>query len=155
LAKDQPLNCSKSNSLKDNIMRSRTSSIVIWVLRVVPAIILLQTLFFKFSAAPESVYIFSTLGLEPWGRILVGILELIAAVLLLVPYTTLFGAILGVGLMGGALFSHLTKLGIVVQDDNGALFILALVVFISCCTLIIIFRKKSAILLPFLFKKSY
>jgi uncharacterized membrane protein YphA (DoxX/SURF4 family) len=136
-------------------MRSKTSSIVIWLLRVVPAIVLLQTLFFKFSAAPESVYIFSTLGLEPWGRILVGILELIAAILLLVPYTTLFGAILGVALMGGALFSHLTKLGIVVQDDNGALFILALIVFVSCCTLTIIFKKKLAILFPFLFKKSY
>jgi hypothetical protein len=115
----------------------------------------LQTLFFKFSAAPESVYIFSTLGLEPWGRILVGIFELIAAVLLLVPYTTLLGAVLGVGLMGGALFSHLTKLGIVVQNDSGELFILALIVFASCLALIVIFRKKAAAFLPFLFRKSY
>jgi uncharacterized membrane protein YphA (DoxX/SURF4 family) len=136
-------------------MRSRTPSYVIWILRVVPAIILLQTLFFKFSAAAESVHIFSTLGLEPLGRITVGILELIAAVLLLVPYTTLFGAILGAGSMVGALFSHLTKLGIVVLDDSGALFILALIVFVSCCTLIIIFRRKAATLLSSLFKQIY
>ncbi|MBL7699053.1 MAG: DoxX family protein [Chitinophagaceae bacterium] len=123
-------------------MKNRTSNIIAWILRVVPAIILLETLYFKFSAAPESVFIFSTLGLEPWGRILVGIFELIAAILLLIPRTTLVGAILGMGLMGGAIFSHLTKLGIVVQNDGGELFILALIVFITCFCLFIIFRKK-------------
>ncbi len=128
-------------------MTKKTSIIFLWVLRVVPAIVLLQTLFFKFSAAPESIYIFSTLGLEPWGRILVGILELIAAVLLLIPRTTFFGAFLGMGLMGGALFSHFTKLGIVVQNDGGALFILALIVFVSCICLLIIFRKQAAVFL--------
>src|SRR6476620_207713 len=120
-------------------MTHQTSRIFIWILRIIPAIILLQTLFFKFSAAPESVYIFSTLGLEPWGRILVGILELIASILLLIPRTTLAGAILGMGLMAGAVFSHLTKLGIVVQNDGGELFVLALIVFITCFCLFIIF----------------
>ena len=136
-------------------MTKKTANIFVWILRVVPAIILLQTLFFKFSAAPESVYIFSTLGLEPWGRILVGILELIASILLLIPRTTLAGAILGMALMAGAVFSHLTKLGIVVQNDGGELFVLALIVLVSCFCLFIIFRKQVSVLLPFLFKKSY
>jgi uncharacterized membrane protein YphA (DoxX/SURF4 family) len=134
-------------------MTHQTSKIFVWILRVIPAVVLMQTLFFKFSAAPESVYIFSTLGLEPWGRILVGIFELIAAILLLIPRTTLLGAILGMGLMAGAIFSHLTKLGIVVQNDHGELFILALIVFITCFCLFIIFRKKVTVLLPFVFKK--
>ena len=50
-----------------------TKSIFSLVLRLVPAIILLQTLYFKFSAAPESVFIFEQLGLEPWGRIGLGV----------------------------------------------------------------------------------
>lgn len=106
------------------------------VLRVVPAVILLQTLFYKFSAAPESVYIFETLGLEPYGRIGLGILELITAILILVPRTTWMGAMLGVGIMAGALFSHLTQLGVVVQNDGGTLFILALVTFAFCVVLV-------------------
>ena len=135
-------------------MTNKTSKVLTWILRIVPAIILLQTLFFKFSAAPESVYIFSTLGLEPWGRILVGILELITAILLLVPRSTLLGSVIGLGLMGGAIFSHLTKLGIVVQDDGGELFILALIVFICCLWLFILSRKQIKIFLPFLFKRT-
>lgn len=93
-------------------------SVIFWILRLVAAVIMLQTLFFKFTAAEESVYIFSTLGIEPWGRIGTGVIELIASVLLLIPSTTAFGALLGVGVMSGALMSHLTKLGIVVQGDQ-------------------------------------
>ncbi|MFC4220055.1 DoxX family protein [Flagellimonas marina] len=107
-------------------------SILPLVLKAVPAIILLQTLFFKFSAAPESVYIFETLGLEPIGRIGIGILELIAAILLFIPKTTWLGAVLGLGLMVGAIVSHLTKLGVVVQNDGGTLFALALTTFVFC-----------------------
>ena len=106
------------------------------VLRVVPAVILLQTLFYKFSAAPESVYIFETLGLEPYGRIGLGVVELITAILILVPRTTWLGAMLGLGIMAGALFSHLTQLGVVVQNDGGTLFILALVTFAFCVVLV-------------------
>lgn len=113
-----------------------TKSIVNAILRIVPAVILLQTLFFKFTAAPESVYIFEKLGLEPWGRIGLGVLELIVAVLILVPKTTSLGALIGIGIMGGAIFSHLTKLGIVVQNDGGTLFFLALVTFIFCVVLV-------------------
>ena len=117
------------------------STIGIWILRLMAAIILLQTLYFKFSAAPESIYIFSKLGMEPWGRIGTGILELIAGILLLVPATTLFGALLATGLMAGAILFHITKLGIIVQDDGGQLFIYALLVFVSSIVLIIIYRN--------------
>lgn len=114
----------------------------IWVLKLVAAFIMLQTLFFKFSASPESVYIFTTLGIEPWGRIGTGIMELIASVLILYPKTTGIGAILGAGLMSGALFFHFTKLGFEVRGDGGLLFIYALLVFISCVLLAIIYRKN-------------
>ena len=113
-----------------------------WVLRIIAALIMLQTLYFKFSGAEESVYIFSQLGMEPWGRIGIGIVELIAAILLVIPSTTAFGAILGVGVMSGAIISHLTKLGIVVQDDHGLLFIYALLVFTCCLILAYSFRQQ-------------
>ncbi|MEM1093342.1 MAG: DoxX family protein [Bacteroidota bacterium] len=99
-----------------------------WIARIVAAVILLQTLFFKFTGAAESVFIFSELGVEPWGRIASGVVELIAAVLLLVPRTAALGALAALGVMGGAIMSHLAVLGIVVQDDGGLLFGLALVV---------------------------
>ena len=97
------------------------------VLRIVIAVILLQTLRYKFLAHPDSVYIFSTLGLEPYGRIGIGVMELIASVLLFPKRTIWFGALLSVGLMAGALFSHLTQLGIEVKNDGGTLFYMALV----------------------------
>jgi hypothetical protein len=109
----------------------RTHRWISGFLQVVSAIILAQTLFFKFTGAPESRFIFSTLGIEPWGRIGTGVMELIAVVLLLVPRTAVFGAGLSVGLMSGAIFSHLTKLGLVVQNDGGLLFALATTVLVS------------------------
>ncbi len=120
-----------------------------WVLRVVPAAILLQTLFFKFTAAPESVYIFETLGLEPWGRIGSGLAELVAAVLLLVPRPRLplVGAALGVALMVGAIGSHLTRLGIEVQGDGGLLFGLAVAVLVCCAAVVYLRRNELAALL--------
>jgi uncharacterized membrane protein YphA (DoxX/SURF4 family) len=118
-------------------------NVIVWILRLVASIILLQTLFFKFTAAPESVYIFTKLGLEPFGRIGIGCLELVASVLILIPRTTSYGALLGMGIMAGALFSHLTKLGIVVQNDGGQLFILALIVLVSCAILLLMFRKQN------------
>lgn len=116
--------------------------LLFWILRILAALIMLQTLFFKFSGAEESVYIFSKLGMEPWGRFGTGTAELIASILLLIPRTTLFGAILGLGVMSGALFFHLTRLGIVVMDDHGQLFIYALLVFISCLILAWSYRKQ-------------
>lgn len=100
------------------------------VLRIVIAVILLQTLRYKFLAHPDSVYIFSTLGLEPYGRIGIGVMELIASVLLFPKRTIWLGALLSVGLMAGALFSHLTQLGIEVKNDGGTLFYMALVTWI-------------------------
>jgi uncharacterized membrane protein YphA (DoxX/SURF4 family) len=116
------------------------STIGIWVLRLLAAIILLQTLYFKFSAAPESIYIFSKLGMEPWGRVSIGLLELIASILILVPATTFFGSLLAIALMAGAIFFHLTTLGIIVQNDGGQLFIYALLVLVSSIALAIIHR---------------
>lgn len=96
-----------------------------WMVRLLAAGILLQTLYFKFTGAPESVFIFSTLGVEPWGRIASGVMELVASGLLLYSGTAGLGGVLAVGLMGGAVMSHLTKLGIEVQGDGGLLFALA------------------------------
>ncbi len=122
-------------------MKQNYTVIGTWVLRLIAAFILLQTLFFKFSAAEESVYIFSTIGMEPWGRIGSGIVELIAAILILIPKTTWMGAFLGVAVMSGAIFFHLTKLGIIIKNDGGQLFIYALLVFVSCFVLLIIYKN--------------
>lgn len=103
-----------------------------WILRIVAAVILLQTLFFKFTAAPESVYIFTKVGAEPWGRIGSGVLELLAVILLLIPRFTWLGSLLVLGVMAGAILSHLTVLGIEVQGDKGLLFGLALTAFVTC-----------------------
>lgn len=94
------------------------------------AAILLQTLFFKFTAAPESVYIFSTLGIEPVGRIGSGVAELISAILLIWPSKSLIGAIISAGVMVGAIASHVLFLGFEIMDDGGLLFTLALIVFL-------------------------
>lgn len=118
-----------------------------WALQVLVALILGQTLFFKFSGAPESVYIFSTLGLEPGGRYASGIAELVAAMLLLIPSTAAIGATLALCVITGAIVSHLTRLGIVVQDDGGLLFALALIVFASSAAIIALRRAQLASIL--------
>lgn len=118
------------------------SPVLLWILRIIPAIIMLQTLFFKFSASAESVYIFSTLGVEPWGRILSGVMELIAGILLVIPGKTVYGAIIGAGVMAGAIMSHLTILGIEVMDDGGQLFIYALITFVCCAILVFVNRGQ-------------
>lgn len=105
------------------------------------ALILLQTLWFKFTAAPESVYIFSQLGAEPAGRIGSGVAELIAAVLLLVPRTAWAGAALALGIMSGAIVSHLTVLGIDVMGDGGTLFVLAFTV--AACAVYVLVRDRA------------
>ena len=121
--------------------RTRTIS---WVLQVVAAVILLQTLFFKFTGASESVYIFSTLGAEPWGRIGSGVIELLAAGLLLYTRTAAGGAALALVVITGAIFSHLTKLGITIPavDDHGELFALAVVVFLASAVVLVLRRRE-------------
>jgi len=113
-----------------------SGKILQWTLRLIAAVIMLQTLYFKFTAAEESVYIFSTLGMEPWGRIGTGILELFASLMILVPSWTVFGALLAAGIMGGAIVSHLFVLGIPVMGDGGQLFFYALLVFTSSAILL-------------------
>lgn len=120
--------------------------ILSWVLQLTVAGILLQTLFFKFTGAEESVYIFSTLGAEPWGRIGSGLVELIAALLLLIPATAPFGALLTMGLMVGAIGSHLTVLGIAVRGDGGLLFGLAVTSFIGSALVLLIRRAQIPVL---------
>jgi len=115
------------------------------LLRLLAAAILLQTLFFKFTGAEESVYIFSTLGAEPWGRIGSGVAELITAVLLLVPATAPIGGLLAMAVMSGAILSHLTILGIAVRGDGGLLFALAVIVWVAAAGVVWIYRQ----LLPF------
>ncbi len=121
-------------------MTSKTRTIIAWICRVTAAVILLQTLFFKFTAAPESVYIFTKVGLEPWGRIGSGVAELLAAIFILVPTTTWLGAGLALAVMAGAIFSHLTVLGIVVMNDGGLLFGLALAV--AACSVALLFLQR-------------
>jgi len=114
-------------------------------LRIIAAVILLQTLFFKFTAAPESVYIFTKVGAEPWGRIGSGIIELIASILLLTPRYSWLGSILAMGMMLGAIASHLTVLGIEVMGDGGLLFSLAIVVFAASSANLVLHRAEIPI----------
>ena len=129
---------------------SKTFIAISWILRGIAAVILLQTLFFKFTGAKESVYIFSTLGMEPWGRIGSGVAELIAAVLLLMPSTVVYGAVLSLGVISGAIFFHLTKLGIALTavDDHGELFALALVVFACSAVILAMHRSELPVVGP-------
>jgi uncharacterized membrane protein YphA (DoxX/SURF4 family) len=123
-----------------------TIAVLSWVLRITAAIILLQTLFFKFTAAPESVYIFTRVGAEPWGRIASGVVELIAAILIMTPRFTWLGSLLAMGVMAGAILSHLTLLGIEVQGDKGLLFALALIVFVCSTVNLLLHRSEIPVI---------
>ncbi|MBC7935169.1 MAG: DoxX family protein [Rhizobacter sp.] len=126
--------------------------ILSFTLRVVAAGILLQTLYFKFTGHPESVELFTKLGVEPWGRIGTGVIELVASILLLIPSTVFIGAFLGIGLMSGAILSHLTIIGIESKGDGGQLFILAITVWI-CCAIIMALYKQHAVIMLKKFRK--
>ena len=117
--------------------------IFIWVLRLIAAGIMLQTLYFKFTGATESIFIFKTLGIEPWGRYLSGFVELLASVLILINPLSWLGSVLSVGTMAGAILGHLTQLGIEVQSDGGLLVGLACVVLV--CTLVNLFFERKNI----------
>ncbi len=121
---------------------------------ILAAVIFLQTLFFKFTAHPDSVLLFSTLGLEPFGRIGLGVVELITAILLLVPRTTALGGLVGMGVISGALLSHLTILGVNFNNDGGTLFGLAVVVFLSTAAVTLIKRKELPVVGRFFLKKA-
>jgi putative oxidoreductase len=121
---------------------------VLWLMRLTVAGILLQTLFFKFTGAAESVFIFQTLGAEPYGRIASGVAELIAAVLILMPATAPLGALLSLGVISGAIVSHLTILGIEIMGDGGLLFALALMVFVGSAVVLLGYADQLPIVGP-------
>lgn len=116
------------------------------LLRIIIAILLIQTLYFKFTAHPDSVYIFSQIGLEPFGRIGIGILELITAILILNPKTIWSGSLLSIGIISGAIFTHLTKIGIEINNDGGTLFYIALIILILSAIVLIRVRKTIPII---------
>src|SRR5437667_12882789 len=124
---------------------SKTEHILSWSCRIVAAVILAQTLFFKFTGAEESIYIFTKVGLEPWGRYGSGVAELIATILLLTPRFAWAGALLALGVISGALVSHLTVLGIAVKNDGGLLFGLAIVVFVTSAITAFLHRRQIPI----------
>lgn len=125
----------------------KPKNLLLWACRIIAAIIMLQTLYFKFTAAPESVYIFSKVGMEPNGRIGTAIAELIASILIIYPKTSVIGAVMALGIMAGAIVTHLFILGIEVMNDGGQLFIYALVVTLT--SLYILFQylrtRRSAL----------
>ena len=138
---------------------SKGQTIASWILQIVVAIILFQTLFFKFTGAAESKYIFERLGLEPWGRIGSGVVELIAVILLLIPSTVTVGAIISMGVISGAIMSHLTKLGIVVinsdgTSDGGLLFALAVAVFVGSLAILVLRRAEIPVIGSAWFRKA-
>jgi putative oxidoreductase len=128
--------------------------IISWLLRIAAAVILLQTLYFKFTGHPESVELFTKLGVEPWGRIGTGIIELITGILLLIPSTAFIGAVLGIGLMSGAILSHIAVIGIASKGDGGQLFIMAIVVFVCCFITALLHKQQGILLFQRVFKKA-
>ena len=123
---------------------------VSWILRLFVAIILTQTLYFKFSGHADSVEIFSALNMEPLGRILIGILELIAAILILVPGTVAYGAILAWGIMSGAIIGHFTDIGF--AGGLKSLFFLGLAIWV-CSTILLFLYRNQFPLLRHMFEK--
>lgn len=128
-------------------MTKTTKKYVIFILQLIIAISHLQTLRFKFTAHPDSVYIFSQLNLEPYGRIGIGIFELIIAILILIPKTKIIAGMLSIAVITGAIVSHLGPLGVEVQNDNGILFYFAL--FVLASTLLFLWLQKEEVKLMF------
>ncbi|HYL14572.1 MAG TPA: DoxX family membrane protein [Terriglobales bacterium] len=126
----------------NRVHTSTAVKVVSWILRITAAIILLQTLYFKFTGAPESVYIFTKVHAEPWGRLGSGVMELVASILLLTPRYTWLGSLLAAAATAGAILSHLTLLGIEVQGDKGLLFALAIIVFLASLINLFLHRKQ-------------
>ncbi|MBL0135581.1 MAG: DoxX family protein [Chitinophagaceae bacterium] len=128
----------------------KLTTVLLWVLKILAAVIMLQTLYFKFTGHEQSVKLFTMLNMEPWGRIGTGVGELIASILILIPATTAIGALIGLGLMSGAIFFHFTTLGIKFDGDYG-LFIYGVIVWV-CCLIIVGVKREQ--LLKFLPKRT-
>lgn len=125
----------------------KLTTILIWILKLIAAVIMLQTLYFKFTGHEQSVRLFTEIGMEPWGRIGTGVMELIASILLLIPATTGFGALLGMGLMSGAMFFHFTKIGLDFDGDY-VLFAYAVITFVCCSIVAWVYRQQFLRFLP-------
>lgn len=127
---------------------SRGARITSWILQVAVAVLLAQTLYFKFRGEPISVHIFSQVGIEPWGRYLTGVAEAVAAILLLIPATAAFGALLALGILGGAIATHLFIIGIVLENaqgeqlDDGSLFAMALGMAVAAAVILWLRRRE-------------
>ena len=119
----------------------KKTSLLSFVIRIAISLIYLQTLYFKFTAHPDSVYIFSKLGLEPYGRIGIGMLELIVAILLVLNKTKLLSIIVSLGIITGAIASHLLVIGITIKEDHGGLFTLAIIIF--TLNIVLIYLHKT------------
>jgi putative oxidoreductase len=138
----------------DNILLSKLpimKKIISWMLRIVAAIIMAQSLYYKFTGHADSVAIFTALGMEPGGRILIGVLELVAAGLLLFPGTVAYGAIMSWGVMSGAILGHLTEIGI--EGEMFELYLLAVGVWL-CSTLLLVLHKDQIPVLRQMFEKA-
>ncbi len=126
---------------------------ILWVLRLAISAILLQTLYYKFTAHPDSVFIFESLGVEPFGRIGLGIIELITAILILINSTRILGLLLSLLIILGAIFSHFIVLGLQIANDGGGLFSLAIIVFICSVISLIILKEEVLLELKKIFPK--
>lgn len=130
---------------------SKTSTIVSWIAQIIAIVIMGQSLYFKFTAHPESVAIFSDINMEPNGRILIGVIELIACLLMLRPASAHYGALLGACTMGGAIVGHFTQIGW--HGERGQLGLMAVLVLV-CCVVVLYIRRRSLPLLKTALEES-
>lgn len=117
------------------------SFIVQWTLRLFISFYLIQYSYVKLSGQQSAIELFTTLEMEPWGRITIGILELITVLLILYPRTTVLGGLLGMVSMAAVIYYHLTQLGIAIRGDS-FLFIIACAIFAASLALVITNRKQ-------------
>ncbi|MGH7702496.1 MAG: DoxX family protein [Gemmatimonadales bacterium] len=122
----------------------RTTTILSWVAQLIAAAILATAGGAKLAGAADPVALFTLLGVEPWGRLLLGTFEVLTTLLLLWPRTAALGGLLGAGLMLGAIGTHLFKIGITYGGDP-SLFILACVVLIACLATVWLRRRIRAL----------
>ena len=124
--------------------------IISWILQLVVVVILGQTLFYKFTDAPETAELFAQLGMGAFGYKLIGLLELIACILLLIPASVATGALLGWGLMTGAIIAHVTEIGF--EGELGVLGAMAITAWL-CCMVIMYLNRRSLPILRAVFRK--
>lgn len=117
----------------------------VWIAQLVAAAILAMTLPFKFSGAEETVRLFDTLGAGSAGRIGSAIMETLAVVMLLTPQLAALGGLLTLGLMSGAILSHIFVLGIF-WDGDAQLFAMAVIAFAAAAAVVLLRRRELPII---------